>query len=197
MRRRAVIAALAWILSCAGIVAHDPRLLRTWIDLVDAARGGPSAWGAAAEWGLRSRWEGDAGPDRQHAPDGCGAAALHALLQQHRPRPTQDLLWSVCRAPRGGATLGRLAWAARRFGCACEVIWSRDLGAVRPPAIVHLARGHFVVLERCDPAHAWLLDPACGRLRVPLVTLQRRASGAALQLVGPATLPPSSQVRSP
>jgi hypothetical protein len=169
------------------------RWMTLCVDLPAVLVQGPRAWVAAIEWGPRSRWEGDAAEDRQHLLDACGPAALRAVLRERGLPATQEVLWSICRVRGGGTNLGRLAGVAERFGHPCRVTWDRELDTVRTPAVVHLARGHFVVLERRDGVWARVLDPACGRLRVPLADLRRRASGAVLDF--PASDPPGSAPR--
>ena len=182
------VALLVWGALVLGSAASRCRLATTWIDLPATLSSGPAGWLAAAAWGMRCRWEGEAREDRQRLSDACGPAALRAVLRHRGLDATQELLWSLCRTPGGGTTLGRLAVVARRFGHEPRLIWDPWLEHVQTPAIVHLGRGHFVVLERCSATCAWILDPACGRLRVPLGVLRRSASGATLTFPGaPAT----------
>jgi ABC-type bacteriocin/lantibiotic exporter with double-glycine peptidase domain len=148
-------------------------------------RAGPRAWPALADWGRHCRWLGDGGDALQREADACGPAALAALLATcGRGAPGQSLLWSICRRPCGGTTLGGLAAAARALGYSCDVQWCGALAMLEPPAIVHLRRGHFVVLEARAAHAARILDPAWGRLTVPWPVLDARSSGAVLVLVG-------------
>jgi hypothetical protein len=147
-----------------------------------AARAGPAGWGVVAEWGPDAVRLDSAAGDRQRERDGCGAAALHTVLRAHGVQVPQRLLWSMCRVPRGGTTLGTLARVARRFGLRADLGAEPSLHDARLPAIVHLRRGHFVVLESRSSSTAVLFDPACGRVRVPWRALQRRASGAVLEI---------------
>ena len=140
----------------------------------------PHAWAALESWGPDCAWVGAAPGDLQHAVDGCGPASLARLLRTAgRPVP-QDVLWSACRVRGGGTTLGCLANAARAFGFPVQVIVVADFAALELPAIIHLQRGHFVVLERWTASVAEIIDPACGRIRVRGATLRRAASGAVL-----------------
>jgi len=177
---RLVLAGTAWIAGLACRAAEEPAAADSLVGFVRALEGGREGWTCAAIWGWRGTWLDGADLDRQRAPDGCGPAALAAVLKPRRDGITQGLLWSICRQPEGGTTLGRLAWAAQRFGVACRVCWALDPAALPPPALLHLRRGHFVVLQRCDPSRAWIFDPACGVVCVPRRELTTRASGAAL-----------------
>jgi ABC-type bacteriocin/lantibiotic exporter with double-glycine peptidase domain len=178
-RARGLTAALAGVLLVGGAVVG-------W-RFGAAASAGPAGWGVVAEWGPDAvRLEAAAG-DRQRERDGCGAAALHIVLRAHGVHVPQRLLWSMCRVPRGGTTLGTLARAARNFGLHADLGAEPSLDDARLPAIVHLRRGHFVVLESRTGSTAVLFDPACGRVRVPLRVLQRRASGAVLEITADAS----------
>src|SRR5262249_20166656 len=101
-------------------------------------------------------------------------------------------VWCMCRAPGGGTTLGRLARAACALGVPAEVDVVDDLGAIALPAILHLRRGHFVVLREWRGRVATVVDPACGRIRIRAEPLRRAACGAALFLPRP-----RSPVRGP
>jgi ABC-type bacteriocin/lantibiotic exporter with double-glycine peptidase domain len=144
----------------------------------------PSAWqfAVAVAWGRGAVALAPLRELRQQEADGCGAAALHVLLAAHGTRVPQRLLWSMCRVPGGGARLGSLARAARCFGHRPVIASDPGLERTSLPAIVHLRRGHFVVLEARDGTQATVFDPGCGRVRVDWPALRRRASGAVLAL---------------
>jgi hypothetical protein len=184
MRRIAclLLATLGWMAGLALRSIEPPLAPAAVAGILGAAAGGEERWRCAACWGWRGTWLDSAPADRQREPDGCGAASLAVLLRHQRRGITQELLWSVCRLPHGGTSLGRLAWAARCFGVGCRVCWSPDPATLPVPALVHLRRGHFVVLLQSDSHNAWILDPACGRVRVPRRELAARSSGAALVL---------------
>jgi ABC-type bacteriocin/lantibiotic exporter with double-glycine peptidase domain len=114
--------------------------------------------------------------------DGCGAAALCAVLERRGLRVSQDLVWSMCRLPSGGTTLARLTRAARCLGQPAEARAGVELEALPLPAVVHLRRRHFVVLLDHGRGRAVVRDPACGDVAVPLERLRAEASGAALVL---------------
>jgi ABC-type bacteriocin/lantibiotic exporter with double-glycine peptidase domain len=160
-------------------VAAGPRWC-VWL------RAAPTAWSVAAAWGREAERLGETPGERQQARDGCGPAALSVVLRARGTRVPQRLLWSVCRVRGGGTTLGVLARAAARFGHPAAVGVDPRLEHTPLPAIVHLRRGHFVVLERRDGGRAVIFDPGCGRVRVPMAVLRRRASGAVLAFDTPA-----------
>lgn len=181
-RLRLLLAALAWSAGLAARGLDRPETSAACTGYAQSAARGLDGWRAAACWGWRCRLIGAAPAALQHARDGCGPAALWSVLAERRRGLTQDLLWSICRDPAGGTTLGRLAWAARRFGVGCRICWAAEPAALPSPAIVHLQRGHFVVLQRSERDCAWVFDPACGVVRVPWPVLTARSSGAALHL---------------
>jgi len=189
------LAVCAWASLAFGDAVARLRIATVWVDLPAAIESGGAGILALTAWGTRSRWEGDAIDDRQRFADSCGPAALRAVLRHRGLSAPQELLWSLCRVPGGGTTLGRLAAIAQRFGFECRLAWDPELERVHPPAVVHLARGHFVVLERRTGGCVRILDPACGRVRVSVETLRREASGALL--VFPATSAASGAGRTP
>lgn len=176
------LAGAAWLGLLAAAAAQPVRRGGEVAGTVAALRRGPDAWRAWFAWGPRCDWRDAALAERQHHADACGAAALAAILRERRPRLPQDLLWSLCRLPGGGTSLARLESAAQRFGHPARFRFDAHLEHLPLPAIVHLRRRHFVVLERREAQVAHVLDPACGLVRLPLAHLVRQASGAALVL---------------
>jgi len=166
-----VLAAAVLAAGCAFDVAPRSRL---------------DDWNILVSWGPGASPVDAALADRQSEPDGCGAAALAVVLRAHGTHVPQRLLWSVSRLPEGGTRLGDLSRAAVRFGHRAEVGNDPRLEHVMLPAIVHLRRGHFVVLEARAGGDAIVFDPGCGRVRVSLGALRRRASGAVLVVDAPA-----------
>jgi len=172
------VALLAW--GCAECTHLDaaPRLLPWLADVAAMARGGPQAWRVSASWGLRSRCLPDDPAWHQQTPDGCGAAALQALLRAEGTAVRQSLLWSMTRLPSGGSSARRLASVGLWLGCDCGVFTLAPGG--RLPAIVHLRQGHFVLLRAVGTRTVHVFDPACGELLVPRESLARRATGVAI-----------------
>jgi hypothetical protein len=177
---RGLAATLAWNIGLGEHAMARPATVASLPAIVRTLTGGEASWRCAITWGWRGRRVESTSIDLQRAPDGCGPAALAAVLRRSQAGISQDLLWSICRLPGGGTTLGRLAWTARRFGQPCRVCWTADPASLPCPAIVHLRRGHFVVLQRCGSEAASVLDPGCGIVSVPRCVLAARASGAAL-----------------
>ncbi len=103
----------------------------------------------------------------QRASNDCGPAALaHCLRRLGRVAPYPDPESGVPLGPRG-CSLGALAEEASRRGWSVVVrrIGPDELAAVRPPAILHLRPGHFVVWEGRTRDGRWAgHDPAVGRV---------------------------------
>ena len=155
-----------------------------------ALAAGPRAWPVYQAWGLACTPIVDTARRQQQA-DGCGAAALQAVLLAHGRHVRQSLLWSLTRLPGGGTSAARLARVGNCFGLDCTVrrlvIEARTAvpaaSSCPLPAVVHLRRGHFVVLRRWSAAGAWLFDPAHGGVRVGRAVLCRQASGFVITCV--------------
>jgi len=166
-------------------------------DWLVAAAHGPDAWRAAQSWGARSRWlDAAAGCGRQRRDDACGPACLEILLRHHGRRVRQSLLWNICRLPHGGTSMQRLAVTAGRFGLPCRIGAGVELGDLPLPAVVHLRRRHFVVLLGVDARNALVIDPACGRIRIPAAALRRQASGIVLVCGAPRANAADAQARA-
>ena len=196
MRRLPLSLALAlWILAESARTAALPRAVPWCRDALDAVVAGPQTWPALLAWGLRSRALPDGGAARQEKADGCGAAAMQWLLGVHDRVVPQSLLWSLTRLPQGGSSARRLARIGSCFGLDCRV--QRLVAAPLPPAfpvIVHLRRGHFVVLEQLRGSTARLFDPACGAVLVRRDALERQMSGIIVTCAPP--VPPGPAVAS-
>src|SRR5262249_61311551 len=110
--------------------------------------------------------------------DGCGAASLAIVLRACGRDTAQHLIWCMSRVPGGGTTLGRLARVANALGVHAAVDVAADWGAVALPAIVHLRRGHFVVLQEWRGAAAAGRRSPWGRGGVGAPTPCRGSPGA-------------------
>lgn len=186
MRRMPVwpagIAAAAWIAAEILRAATTGTALLGVGDALAAASAGPRAWPVLLAWGPGSQAARAEVGTRQQWPDGCGAAALLEVLRRHGRPVRHRLLYRLTRLPAGGTTAHRLAHIGRSFGVDCSVQrLAFPTGETLPlPAILHLRRGHFVVLRQWGVRWARLFDPACGGVLVRHEVLRRRASGIAV-----------------
>jgi len=188
MRRRACTLAAVGAVWCGLVAAPNfaaaPRL-ESSRSILAAVAHDPHAALALWAWGPDCVWLGALAEELQETRDGCGAASLATLLRTRGCDTPQHLVGCMCRVPGGGTTLGRLARVAGALGVPAEVDLVDDLGAVALPAILHLHRGHFVVLREWRGPVATLVDPACGRIRIRAAALRRAASGAVLVVPRP------------
>jgi len=101
----------------------------------------------------------------------CGAASLRSILRYYgRTIPLFELRRD-CGITRDGSNALKVIQAARKHGLACEPFKksSEDLQATgRYPCILFWGFAHFLVLEGFDEMHAYLSDPAQGRIRISL-----------------------------
>jgi len=189
MRLRTKTVALAALLVPPG--PANPAQVAACRSAWTTLRHDPRAAPALRAWGVDCAWLGGGRDALQTTADGCGAAALATVLRLHGRCVPQRLLWTASHLPHGGTNLGRLACTARSFGLEATVGFVAGFAALPVPAIVHLRRGHFVVLETWMPPFAVLFDPGCGWVRVRGTALSAAASGAVL-CVQPA--PPTGAV---
>jgi len=156
----------------------DVAVLRGTLEGALIAALGPDTWLAAADWGTSCRVLDPAYSARQKRRNDCGPACLLRVLETtqgaNRPR-------ALPQPGVSGCTLGALHRAAARSGLRGDVRQVTDLGELLPPAILHLRRHHFVVLEALQPGLARVFDPGHGLLLLRRSTLQRSFSGAAMQ----------------
>jgi ABC-type bacteriocin/lantibiotic exporter with double-glycine peptidase domain len=151
--------------------------------LVSALR--PPAGLGLLAWVRAARRLPETGGVRQQRGNDCGPAALaHALrmlgLRVRYPDPDTLLV----PGPQG-CRLEEIACEAERLGARSSLRKRAptEIDAVTPPAVLHLAAGHFVTFEGRTPAGGvLLLDPSVGRLEQEPGNLARHWSGWVLEL---------------
>jgi ATP-binding cassette subfamily B protein len=121
---------------------------------------------------------------RQQEQADCGAACLAMVLRHYGKRVTLGRLRDLGNVSSYGASLASLAVAAERLGFEpCGVAMSSEaLEGARLPAILHWRGNHFVVLYRLTNGHAWIADPALGRVKISRSELESRWTKRALFL---------------
>ncbi len=87
-------------------------------------------------------------------------------------------------AGRDGASALTIVRTARQFGLRARAysLQPAALENLPYPAIIHWNFNHFVVLERCSPAGAEIVDPAHGRRRLTAAEFEAGFTGVALLL---------------
>lgn len=121
---------------------------------------------------------------RQDEAAECGAACL-AMIASHWGRrmdlPAMRRRFSIS---VHGATLAGLIdmAAALRLRSRPLQLELEELKDLSLPCVLHWDMTHFVVLERVTRRGVTIVDPACGRRRVPMPEVSRRFTGIALEL---------------
>ena len=190
-------ACVAWLSTWIFLFAADIRHCRTVLGvgfLLGSKQ--PAAFLVAQDWGQGSWLLNTAKEEQQRATDSCGPAALRRVIrilvdpvEPLGTSATEPWLVIVARqvdslltTQGDGCTLGDLRGAAHRMGLTGRLVALDGIDSLSLPAILHLRRGHFVVLEDTAPRSVQLFDPVHGILRVPRRQLGTQLSGAALLL---------------
>ncbi len=151
------------------------------------ARRPVSALGVVA-WARGARLIDEQHGVRQRAANDCGPAALaHALVQLGVRVEYPDARMRVRPGP-DGCSLNELAGEAARFGVVPRMrrVSPPQIDDVHAPAILHLRRGHYVVLEgRSARGALRLQDPSLGLLEQSRTRLCKTWSGWVLELTLP------------
>ena len=186
---------VVWLSTCCLLRVGDVEHCRTALDIAwTVGNQQPGAFLAAVDWGCGSRLMDAAVAEQQRSVDSCGPAALRRVVRNvvapRQGTATAELVRiaqqvDAVLATQGlGCTLGDIGRAAACLGLTGRLFVVHDLNEVRPPAILHLRRGHFVVLESNAPQRVQFFDPAHGVMRAHPSRLALQWSGAVLQLAG-------------
>src|SRR5665213_3504255 len=126
---------------------------------------------------------------RQHDASDCGVACLLSISLHYGQRIPIARLRQYALPDKQGSSLLGLSRAAQRIGYSSKAVRSTPDALVRAPvpAIAHLtlANGmqHFVVLERADERHVWLMNPDFGeRRKIGRTEFEAQWSGVLLLL---------------
>lgn len=114
----------------------------------------------------------------------CGLACLAMVASYHGFEHDLSSLRSRLAPSMRGVTLNQLMQMASELHLAPRALRAEpaSLQAVTLPCILHWDMDHFVVLERLQGRGAVILDPAVGRLRMPLSELSKHFTGVVLEL---------------
>lgn len=114
----------------------------------------------------------------------CGAACLAMSLAYHGRDVSPEELRQATKTSRSGVDAVSIIEAARAHGMEARGV-KVELEALRyleRGSILHWDFNHFVVLDRLTRRGVEILDPAIGRIRVPLETFSRSFTGVAITL---------------
>jgi len=129
----------------------------------------------------------------------CGAACLAMVLRHHgRELPVRQLRQEMG-IGRDGVNAAMLVDTARAHGMRGRGVRvdMEDLPLLPAGAILHWGFRHFVVFERVRGSTAIIVDPACGRRRIPLSQFRRSFTGLAVLLEPTAGFETTRQGHSP
>ena len=114
----------------------------------------------------------------------CGAACLAMTLAFHGRNVSPEEVRRATKTSRGGVNAVSIVEAARSYGMEARGV------RVEPDALRYLNRGtilhwefnHFVVFDRVRRGGIEVLDPAIGRIHVPMDRFSKSFTGVAIEL---------------
>ena len=114
----------------------------------------------------------------------CGLACLATIAGHHGLRIDLRDLRRRFPVSLKGVTLAQLMRHAGSLQLATRALRCEpaDLAKLQLPCVLHWNLDHFVVLERVAGDRVDIVDPACGRRRVPRAEVSSRFTGVALEL---------------
>ena len=121
---------------------------------------------------------------RQVDATDCGPAALAMLLMHFGRLEPLYRLRDLAGTTQSGTSLLGLKRAAEYLGLQATGFEAKlsELQQLDLPVLLHWENNHYVVLEKLEAKRARLLDPAVGRVWVPLEEFSRKWTGKALWL---------------
>lgn len=130
----------------------------------------------------------------------CGAASLATILGYFRRWVELSEVRAACGVNRDGSNAKQIMIAARSFGLNARAYRSsgeelRESG--RFPCVVFWGFNHFLVVEGFDAEHAFLSDPAQGRVRVLMDEFLDTFTGIVLEFEPGEDFRVGGQQRSP
>lgn len=114
----------------------------------------------------------------------CGAACLAMILSYHGRATSVSEVREKCGLGRDGLTALAIVKVARSYGLRVRAVSveEQDFRFVTLPAIIHWNFNHFLVVERWSPKYLDAVDPAFGRIRIPIEEFQQSFTGIAIML---------------
>ncbi len=130
----------------------------------------------------------------------CGAAALSIILEYFGRYVELSDLRSACGVNRDGSNAKQLLAAARSYGLEANAYKTEALDLQNNgkfPCIAFWGFNHYLVVEGFDNSHAFLSDPAQGRVRVPFTEFEDKFTGVVLEFIPSKTFEVGGKERSP
>jgi ATP-binding cassette subfamily B protein len=130
----------------------------------------------------------------------CGAASLATILAYFGKVVELGELREACGVNRDGSNAKQVLVAGRTYGLNARAY--RCSGEAMPkqarfPCVLFWSFNHFLVLEGFDQNHAFLSDPAQGRVRVEMEEFLNNFTGVVLEFEPGETFRPGGEERSP
>jgi NHLM bacteriocin system ABC transporter peptidase/ATP-binding protein len=130
----------------------------------------------------------------------CGAASLGTILDYFGLIVPLSELRKACGVNRDGSNANQILEAGRNYGLTsrayrCSGIKLRKEG--RFPCVVFWGFNHFLVVEGFKAGHAFLSDPAQGRVRVEMEEFLDNFTGIVLEFEPGPSFRPAGRQRSP
>ncbi|HEX5656457.1 MAG TPA: ATP-binding cassette domain-containing protein [Polyangiales bacterium] len=120
----------------------------------------------------------------QLTPTDCGAASLSMALTYFGKETQIHAVRLQLGGGRNGVTAKQLLTAARNYGFRARGV-QVDLNTLQyltPGSILHWDLNHFVVYQRSDRKHLYIVDPAIGHRKLSLAEASKSLSGVAIVL---------------
>jgi len=111
----------------------------------------------------------------------CGAACLGMICRAFGRAVSLTRIRELAHTSVDGTSLRAIVTAAEQLGLAARAVKATaEVANEMPvPAILHWDGVHWVVLERVNATHAWILDPGRGRRKISRAEFAERWSGYA------------------
>lgn len=115
----------------------------------------------------------------------CGIACLAMIANFHGFQASLGFLRAQLGGSSRGVTLAQMIRMAGSLDLSARALRLEPAGlkSLAVPCILHWNLDHFVVLERVSRGFVEIIDPAIGRARVSMETVNKCFSGVALELV--------------
>lgn len=112
----------------------------------------------------------------------CGLCCICMILRFYKSYETLQELRTHLDLGRDGSTLKQLNSLMKQLNFTTKIYRSSvaGLSQIKLPAILFWNENHFVVLEKINKKFAYIIDPACGRVKIEISEFSDAYSGYAL-----------------
>lgn len=106
----------------------------------------------------------------------CGLACIAMLLAQKKKHITIDMIRERFKVGSNGLNMENLFHILKFYGADTICGKSEKIENFLTPSIVHLHKGHFVLLEKVQKGYVYIIDPASGRKKYPKNQIEKHFS---------------------